>query len=235
MTILTATSSERGETFSGGLLAAGAVSLFIGTLLYIRLTPELGLPALAAGRTQALADALTLGPQRMLFAGGWAFVGDCLLVAACVVLARHGSDLLASGWALVGVSAMLAMVFDSMMAVALWPLAQGADAAPFLAMKAWFDFLFAAADVPFGTGVIAVLAADAGRTRPLVTRSLRYFGMAVGAAAVVSGAADVTGVAHPPLVMGLAVTLGCVVLAVLGVQIARGAGASGELADIAVT
>lgn len=237
MAIVTSTSSEHGEMFSGVLLAAGALSLFIGTLFYIRLTPQLGLPALASERTQALADALALGPQRLLLAGGWAFLGDWLLVAACVALARHrnASDLAASGWALVGVSAALAMVFDSMTAVVFWPLAQDADASPFLALKAWFDFLFASADVPFGVGVIAVLAADTRRVKPLLPRRLSYVGMAVGAAATASGAAYVIGVGHLPLVMGLTVTLGCVVLAALGVQIVRADCSSGELAQTART
>ena len=52
-----------GDVVSGALLASGAAALFVGTLFYARLTPELGLPALPAERTQALADALKLGPQ----------------------------------------------------------------------------------------------------------------------------------------------------------------------------
>jgi hypothetical protein len=233
MAITTSASSERGEIFSGALLAAGALSLFIGTLFYIRLTPQLGLPTLASERTRALTDALALGPQRLLLAGGWAFLGDWLLVAACVALARHrnASDLAASGWALVGVSAALAMAFDSMTAVVFWPLAQGPDASPFLALKAWFDFLFASADVPFGVGAIAVLATDTRRVRPLLPRPLSYFGMAIGAAAAASGAAYVIGVEHLPRVMGLTVTLECVVLAALGVQIARAKGSPGQMAQ----
>jgi hypothetical protein len=125
------------------------------------------------------------------------------------------------------------MVFDSMTAVVFWPLAQGADASPFLAAKAWFDFLFASADVPFGLGAIAVLVADARCARPLMPRALSYVGMAVGLAAAASGAAEVIGVGHLPLVMGLTVTLGCVVLAALGVQIARADRSSGELAQTA--
>jgi hypothetical protein len=52
-----------GDVVSGALLAFGAAALFVGTLFYARLTPELGLPALPAERTQALADALRLGPR----------------------------------------------------------------------------------------------------------------------------------------------------------------------------
>ena len=54
-----------GDVVSGVLLALGAAALFMGTLFYARLTPELGLPALPAERTQALADALNLGPRRL--------------------------------------------------------------------------------------------------------------------------------------------------------------------------
>ncbi len=215
----------RSEAFSGALLAAGAAALFVGTLFYARLTPELGLPAPPAGRSQALADALSLGSQKLWLAGGWAFLGDCLLLAACIVLAsrpaRGGSDLDSVGWALAAVSAALAMVFDSMTAALFWPLAHNPDPGPFLALKAWFDFLFAAADVPFGLGLIAVLWADARSGAPLLPKLLSYFGTAVGAAAAVSGLGYVTDLVRLPLVIGLTVTFGCVVLAALGVQIAR--------------
>ena len=144
-------------------LASGAAALFVGTLFYARLTPELGLPALPAERTQALADALRLGPQALALAGGFAFLGDCLLLAACIVLAsrrRRAGDLEAAGWALMAVSVALAMVFDSMTAALFWPLAHGSDSALFVAVKSWFDFLFAAGNVPYGLGFIAVLCAD---------------------------------------------------------------------------
>ena len=155
----------RGDAFSGALLVLGAAALFVGTLFYARLTPQLGLPALPAERAQALADALSLGAQRLALAGGSAFLGDCLLLAACIALASRGrrpaSDLESAGWALMAVSVAIAMVFDSMTAALFWPLAQDSDPAPFLAFKAWFDFLFAAGNVPFGVGFIVVLWADA--------------------------------------------------------------------------
>src|SRR5579871_2010428 len=144
-----------GDVFSGALLASGAAALFVGTLFYARLTPELGLPALPAERTQALADALKLGPQALALAGGFAFLGDCLLLAASIVLAsRTGrvNDPAPAGWALMGVSVALAIVFDSMTAALFFPLAHGADSAPFVAVKSWFDFLFAAGNVPYGLG-----------------------------------------------------------------------------------
>jgi hypothetical protein len=215
----------RGHVFSGALLAMGAAALFAGTLFYARLTPELGLPALPGERTQALADALSLGAQRLALAGGFAFLGDCLLLAACIALASRGrreaSGLDSAGWALLAVSAALATVFDSMTAALFWPLAHDADPAAFLALKAWFDFLFAAADVPFGVGFMAVLSADARARSPLLPKPLSFLGFAVGAAAAISGLGYVTDASHMPLVIGLTVTFGCVVLAALGVQIAR--------------
>jgi hypothetical protein len=213
-----------GDFFSGALLASGAVALFIGTLFYARLTPELGLPALPAERTQALADALKLGPQALALAGGFAFLGDCLLLAASIVLAsRTGrvSDLAPAGWALMGVSVALAIVFDSMTAALFFPLAHGADPAPFLAVKSWFDFLFAAAGVLYGLGFIAVLWADLSCGEPLLPRAVSYVGIAIGVAAAISGLGYVLGVLHLPLIIGLTVTFGCVILAALGVQIAR--------------
>lgn len=213
------------DTFSGLLLVSGAAALFAGTLFYARLTPALGLPALPAERAQALADALSFGSERLALAGGWAFCGDCLLLAACIVLARRRpgrmTDLASAGWALMAVSVATAMVFNSMTAALFWPLANGSDAAPFLAFKAWFDFLFAAGNAPYGAGFIAVLWADSHSGSPLLPKPLAYFGIAVGAAAAISGLGYISNLLHAPPVIGLSVTFGCVVLAVLGVQIIR--------------
>ena len=189
------------------------------------MTPALGLPALPDERAQALADALTLGPTKLALAGGFAFLGDGLLLAACVALASRGrrqaSDLERAGWALMAVSVVIAMVFDSMTAALFWPLAHASEAAPFLAFKAWFDFLFAAGNVPYGLGFIAVLWADARRGEPLLPRPLSFVGLAIGAAAAISGLGYSADVLHMPLVIGLSVTFGCLVLAVLGVRILR--------------
>jgi hypothetical protein len=215
-----------GDVVSGALLASGAAALFIGTLFYARLTPELGLPALPAERTQALADALRLGPQSLALAGGFAFLGDCLLLAASVALAsrsRRAGDLDTAGWALMAVSVALALVFDSMTAALFFPLSHAADSAPFIAVKSWFDFLFAASGAPYGLGFVAVLWADLSRSEPLLPRAVSYVGIAIGAAAAISGLGYVLGVLHLPLVIGLTVTFGCVILAALGVQIARDA------------
>jgi hypothetical protein len=215
-----------GDVVSGAPLAAGAAALFVGTLFYARLTPELGLPALSAERTQALADALKLGPQALALAGGFAFLGDCLLLAACIALASRGrssGDLDAAGWALMAVSVALAMVFDSMTAALFWPLAHASDSAPFVAIKSWFDFLFAAGNVPYGLGFIAVLCADIRRGEPLLPRLVSYVGIAIGAAAAISGLGAALGVLHLPLVIGLSVTFGCAILAALGLKIARNA------------
>jgi hypothetical protein len=48
-----------------------------------------------------------------------------------------------------------------------------------------------------------------------------YVGIAIGAAAAISGLGYVLGVLNLPLVIGLTVTFGCVILAALGVQIMR--------------
>ena len=213
-----------GDVLSGTLLAFGSVALFVGTLFYARLTPELGLPALPAGRTQASADALRLGPQALALAGGFAFLGDCLLLAACIALAsrhRRAGDLDTIGWALMAVSVALAMVFDSMTAALFWPLAHAADSALFVAIKSWFDFLFAAGNVPYGLGFIAVLCADMRRTDPLLPRLVSYVGIVIGAAAAISGLSATLGILNLPLVIGLSVTFGCVILAALGLKIAR--------------
>ena len=61
------------------------------------------------------------------------------------------------------------------------------DAAPFLAFKAWFDFLFAAANVLFGLGYIAVFRVDLRSDERLLPTGFSHFGVAVRAAAAVSG------------------------------------------------
>ena len=216
-------SRASGDVFSGELLAGGAAALFVGTLFYARLTPELGLPALMSERAQARADTLRLGQQPLALAGGFAFLGDCLLLAACIALgARRASTKLESaGWALMAVSVALAMVFDSMTAALFFPLAHASDSTPFVAVKSWFDFLFAAGNVPYGLGFIAVLWADIGHSEPLLPRAVSYVGIVVGAAAVISGLGAALGVLHLPLVIGLSVTFGCVILASVGLKIAR--------------
>lgn len=224
-------STERPGTHgtSGALLAAGSIVLFVGTLFYIRLTPELGLPAPDADRTRALSDALALGPRRMALAGGIAFFGDFLLAAGCLALLTRrklpGSDVERFGWALIAIGAANAMVFDSMMAVLLAPLARLPDPGTFLAFKAWFDFLFASGNVPFGLGAIAVLAADLRSDSPLLPRAVDGLGIAVGAVALASGLGYVTGTLVVAPAIGLTVTLGSAVFAAFGVQIVRREGA----------
>ena len=108
-----------------------------------------------------------------------------------------------------------------MTAALLFPLAHASNSAPFVAVKSWFDFLFAAGDVPYGLGFIAVLCADLRRSEPLLPRAVSYVGIAVGAAAAISGLGAALGVLHLPLVIGLSVTFGCVILTALGLKIAR--------------
>ena len=69
---------------------------------------------------------------------------------------------------------------------------------------------------------MAVLYADMRRRQPLLPRAVSYAGVAIGAAAAISGLGYVLGLLHLPLVIGLSVTLGCVILAALGLKIARG-------------
>ena len=50
---------------------------------------------------------------------------------------------------------------------------------------------------------------------------MSYVGIVIGAAAAISGLGYALGVLHLPLVIGLSVTFGCVILAALGLKIAR--------------
>ncbi len=125
------------------------------------------------------------------------------------------------------------MLFDSSMAVLLPPLAWLSDPGPFLALKGWFDFLFAAGNVPFGLGAIAVLVADLRSGAPVLPRAADLFGIAVGGVALASGLGYVTGAVVLPPAIGLTVTLGCAVFAALGVQIARREGGAVARAPVA--
>ncbi|HZZ59948.1 MAG TPA: hypothetical protein VFE63_02080 [Roseiarcus sp.] len=106
-----------------------------------------------------------------------------------------------------------------MTAALFWPLAHDSDPAPFLAFKAWFDFLFAAGNAPFGLGFIAILAADRLSTLPLLPRPVAFLGFVIGAAAAIGGLGYLADLVYLPLVIGLTVTFGCVILAALGVGI----------------
>jgi hypothetical protein len=75
--------------------------------------------------------------------------------------------------------------------------------------------------VPYGLGFIAVLCADIGRSDPLLPRLVSYVGIVIGTVAAISGLGYALGVLHLPLVIGLSVTFGCVILAALGLKIAR--------------
>ena len=97
----------------------------------------------------------------------------------------------------------------------LWPLAHNSDPAPFVAFKAWFDFLFAAGYAPLGLGFIAIAAADWLSPSPLLPRSVAALGFAIGAAAAISGLFYLADLVHLPLVIGLTVIFACVILAAL--------------------
>ena len=71
--------------------------------------------------------------------------------------------------------------------------------------------------------MIAILYVDPRRGAPLLPRAVSYVGIVIGAAAAISGLGSALGVLHLPLVIGLSVTFGCVILTALGLKIARSA------------
>ena len=172
--------------------------------------------------SQALTDALTLGPTTWRSPAALRFSADGLLLAACVALASRGRLRPATSTSparlLMAVSVVIAMVLDSMYAALSSPLAHALRrAAP--AFKAWIDFLFAAGTF-LGPGFISVLWADARRGEPLLPRPSRFSAWPSGgsgdqrARLFERRAAHAAG--HRP-----SVTFGCLVLAVLGVRILR--------------
>jgi hypothetical protein len=203
----------------GLALAFGAASLLLGTLFYAQLPPVLGLPAPISAYPDALAGALSAGSGPMGRAGGFAFLGDVFIVGACLVCMRRSSEG-ALGWALLAVSAVGAMVLDSLMAVALHPLAAGAPGA-FAAFKGWFDFLFAAGNVPAGLATAILVWEDARSARPLLPRWVNLAGMEVGLATLGSGAGFLAGAPIPPQVIGLSIAATAVLFIAFGIQLAR--------------
>jgi hypothetical protein len=205
------------------LLAAGCVVFVAGIVLYVLLPRELGAPADEALYRDALREATTLA-RGMERAGRVIYIGDLLIAAAALALLprrRHTtSDIERVGWSLIFVSFVPAIVFDSLFASALPRLAPSAPDA-FIAFKAWFDLQFAAGNIPFGIGAIAVFLADARATEPTLPGIVDYLAAIVCALALIGGLGFVIGLfANPTLTGG---TLGFAALAfgALGVQIAR--------------
>ena len=217
---------SQSDAVSAALLALGAAALFLGTLFYARLTPELGLPALPASVRRRSPTRLRSGPTNWRSPAALRFSA----MAFARRLRRPGfkrptsrrSDLATAGWALMAVSVVIAMVFNSMTAALFWPLAHASEAAPFLAFKAWFDFLFAAGNVPFGLGLHRCPAGGRPSWRAAAAKASLVCGPRHrGGGGDQPGSAIRPDVLHMPLVIGLSVTFGCLVLAVLGVRILR--------------
>ena len=202
----------------------GRGGLFVGTLFYARLTPELGLPALPAERTQALADALKLGPQA---AGPRRRLRLPRRLPVARGVRRLGfetsppGDLDAVGWALMAVSVALAMVFDSMTAALFLPLGARRRLRAVRRGQIVVRLSVRRRQRPLWLGLHRCPVRGHPPRRPAAAAGVSYVGIVIGAAAAISGLGAALGVLHLPLVIGLSVTFGCVILAALGLKIAR--------------
>jgi hypothetical protein len=213
-----------GFRVAGAMLALGGFVLFVGTLFYITmLTVPLNMPTYPSSYPQALIDAHAVGPRPMSWAGNWTFFGDLFIMAGSLALMsrrRTRSDLESAGWALIAVSVLLALIFDSVMAVLLAPLSRVDGGSGFLAFKAWFDFLFAAGNVPWGLGGVAVLWANAHSPANVVPKWLYYPGMVIFSLGALSGAGYVTGWLLMPNLIGFTASAGALAYAGMGTAIA---------------
>src|ERR1700694_435078 len=180
---------------AGLLLAFGCAVFAVGVLRYALLPSDLGLPADQSSYKTALKEAPSRTAEMML-AGRVIFVGDILVAAAALALLSRrrylGVDLERVGWALVFVSFLPAFVFDSLMGSALPHLATDAPGS-FAAFKSWFDFQFAAGNIPFGIGGALVFFADARSARPTLPPVADYVALAVCGLTLIGGLRHVGG------------------------------------------
>lgn len=123
-------------------------------------------------------------------AGRVTFVGDMLVAAGALALLSRRKlergDLERVGWSLIFVSFLPAFVFDSLFGTALPQLALKEPPA-FYAFKSWYDFQFAAGNIPFGIGGAAVFFADARSVKPLLPKAVDYTAIGVCSLAAVGG------------------------------------------------
>jgi hypothetical protein len=219
------TASEPRMTFrlAGVLLAVGCAIFAVGVLRYALLPSDLGLPADQSSYQNALKEA-TSRTAEMMLAGKVIFFGDLLVAAAALALLSRrryvGVDLERVGWALVFVSFLPAFVFDSLMGSALPHLATDAPGS-FVAFKSWFDFQFAAGNIPFGIGAALVFLADARSPGPTLPSVVDYLAIAVCCIALIGGLGYVLGLFVGWQLNGPPLLLAAIALGALGIQIAR--------------
>jgi hypothetical protein len=207
----------------GMLLTFGSAVFIVGVVRYALLPPELAIPAAESSYPQVLQEAAQLGAG-MALAGRVIFFGDVLIAAAALSLMSRRryerSDLERVGWALIFASFIPAFVFDSLMGSALPNLAINAPAA-FPAFKAWYDFQFAAGNVPFGLGGVAIFYADLHSPGPLLPHFVDYLAIAASGLIFLGGVGYVLGLFVGWQLNGPLLLPAALALAALGIQIAR--------------
>jgi hypothetical protein len=218
--------SAVGEDFrvAGLLLAVGSLVFAVGVVLYALLPNDLALPAAPSSYPDALREATSRGSS-MTRAGRVIFIGDMLVAAAALALLSRRRypripDLERVAWSLIFVAFIPAFVFDSLMGSALPKLANDSPGS-FAAFKSWFDFQFAAGNVPFGIGGTMVFFADSRCVTPALRPAVDYAAMAVCGLAFVGGLGYVLGLFVGWQLNGPPLLLAAVALGALGVQIAR--------------
>ena len=219
-----ATATVSGFRWAGMLLVFGCAVLFVGELRYLFLGPTLGLPSNPSSYGDAMKLAVSQGPNMQL-AGDVSCVGDALIFAACLALARRRTmpayaDLESVSWLLLGVGFAIAIVFDSLMGNVLGPVARTQQTELFKAFKGWFDFLFAAGNI-FVIGAVTIFWIDAMETRRLLPRAGDYAFAVISLLAVATGIGYIFGLPVPAQLIGGSVVVLTVGLGIFGVQIAR--------------
>jgi hypothetical protein len=209
--------------FAGILLAVGSLVFVVGIALYAVLPTALSTPAFDASYSGALKDATAL-PAQMELAGKVIYLGDLLVASAALALLPRrrlvDSDVERVGWSLIFVSFVPAFVFDSLFGSALPRLATGAPEA-FAAFKSWFDLQFAAGNIPFGIGAIAIFLADARSDAPTLPVVVDYLSVLVSALALIGGGAYIFGLFANPTLTGGILGVAALAFGALGIQIAR--------------
>ncbi len=176
----------------GALLCAGGVLLLATCLLYVLAGPVAALPGGAADPSAAIA-ATASASGWMRRAGTVGMASDVLLAMGCALLAldahRRQASLPVAGWVALGVAGTLFVVVDAMVAQVL-PVAAGADAPVYAAVRALFDVLFGIGAWAAGLGALLlgfVPGAVTGRGAVWLMRIAGVGGFASAGSFVVGG------------------------------------------------
>jgi hypothetical protein len=211
----------------GGLLSAlGALGVVITSAFYVASPPAIAGPVQPLDLGEAMSGALR-GAATLKAAGTFGVFGDLVWATAAFLLAqefgRRGRQVGAAGWVAIFLSILIFVFVDGMTGFVFPQLAAAGNSAGFLAFKWLWDMLFLLGTAAYGAGALAVLAADRGSPRPLVSRALAVTAMAVACAGFLGALMGFAGVTAVPTdkICGASIGLGALLFVAVSLQISR--------------